>query len=54
MNKNGLEYEAPKAKIYRFEENDRVLTESGIPTMASEFAANMLNQFMGGINTTKE
>lgn len=52
MNKNGLQYEPPKTRIYRFDDNDRILTESGNPT--AEYAANALNQFMGGTNTTIE
>ena len=48
-------YEPPKATIYRFDENDRILTasgESGTPT--PNYAANALNQLMGGTNTTIE
>lgn len=60
MNRDGFEYQPPKAKIYRFESNDRVLTESGIPEPTptpdpiADFAANSLNKFFGGTNTTKE
>lgn len=42
-------YEPPKATIYRFDENDRILTASG-----GDYAANALNQLMGGTNTTIE
>ena len=52
MNRDGLVYEPPKAKIFRFDDNDRILTESGIPN--SDFAANALNIYFGGTNTTKE
>ena len=48
-------YEPPKATIYRFDENDRILSasgESGTPT--PNYAANALNEFMGGTNTTIE
>ena len=49
-------YEPPKATIYRFDENDRILTASGgeqePPT--PNYAANALNQLMGGTNTTIE
>ena len=49
-------YEPPKATIYRFDENDRILTASGgepePPT--PNYAANALNEFMGGTNTTIE
>lgn len=50
-------YEPPKATIYRFDENDRILTTSGgvTPTPNSpNYAANALNQLMGGTNTTIE
>ena len=56
MTKNGMVYEAPKAKVYRFDENDQVLTASGdvSPTPTPNYAANALNKFMGGTNTTIE
>ena len=58
MNKNGKVYEPPKAKIYRFDDNDQILTESGrvdpAPDPTAEYAANALNKFMGGTNTTIE
>lgn len=57
MTKNSMAYEAPKAKVYRFEENDRILTASGnttTPEPVPDFAANALNKAMGGINTTIE
>ena len=60
MNKNGKVYEPPKAKIYRFDDNDQILTASGTtgPTTPPEpipnYAANALNEFMGGTNTTIE
>lgn len=54
MNKDGLCYEPPKTKIYRFDDNDRILTESGNPEPTPEYAANVLNDFMGGTNTTIE
>ena len=41
--------EPPKATIYRFDENDRILTASG-----ANYAANALNQLFGGTNTTIE
>ena len=56
MDKNGRIYEPPKAKIYRFDDNDQILTASGgggtNPT--AEYAANALNAFMDGTNTTIE
>lgn len=60
MTKNGMAYEAPKAKVYRFDENDQILTASGdvspsVPsTPTPNYAANALNEFMGGTNTTLE
>ena len=42
-------YEPPKATIYRFDENDRILTDSGA---TPNYAANALNEFLGGTNTT--
>lgn len=54
MNKYGIEYEPPKTKIFRFDNNDRILTESGETETLSNYAANALNIFMGGQNTTIE
>ena len=54
MNKNERAYEPPKAKIYRFDDNEQILTESGAPAPTAEYAANALNKFMGGTNTTIE
>ena len=54
MTKNSMAYEAPKAKVYRFDENDQILTASGETTMVPEYAANALNQLLGGTNTTIE
>ena len=61
MNKNERAYEPPKAKIYRFDDNDRILTDSNVPggggsatEPTAEYAANALNKFFGGTNTTIE
>ena len=57
MSKNGKVYEPPKAKIYRFDDNDQILTASGGGGTAEpvpEYAANALNQLFGGTNTTIE
>ena len=54
MKREQLAYEPPKTRIYRFDDNDRILTESGIVEPIAEYAANALNQFMGGTNTTIE
>ena len=49
-------YEPPKATIYRFDENDRILTASGGEpgTPTPNYAANALNALFGGTNTTIE
>lgn len=52
MKKNEKYYEPPKMKIYRFDENDLILTASGKPT--PNYAANALNELMGGTNVTIE
>lgn len=59
MKKNEKVYEPPKTKIYRFGDNDKILTESGMtpdptPDPIAEYAANALNESFGGINTTIE
>ncbi|MGN0465779.1 MAG: hypothetical protein ACI4F9_05430 [Lachnospiraceae bacterium] len=58
MSENKRAYEPPKAKVYRFDDNDQILTESGgvnepLPP-TPEYAANALNELMGGTNTTIE
>ena len=47
-------YEPPKAKVYRFDSNDRILTDSGITDPAGAYAAYAMNSFFGGTNTTIE
>lgn len=55
MMKNKREYEPPKAVIYRFDDNDRILTASGTPQQETkDYAAYALNRYMGGNNTTIE
>ena len=54
MNREQLAYEPPKTKIYRVDDNDRILTESGIVEPIAEYAAAALNELMGGTNTTIE
>lgn len=61
MDKKGRIYEPPRAKIYRFDDNDRILTDSNVPGVGgsataptAEYAANALNQLFGGTNTTIE
>lgn len=60
MNKKKNVYEPPKMKAYQFDE-ETVLTASsgggisGDPTNpTADYAANALNQYMGGTNTTLE
>lgn len=53
MKREQLAYDQPKTRIYRFDDNDRILTESGIVESA-EYAANALNEYLGGTNTTIE
>lgn len=50
MDGKGKEYEPPEVKIYRFDDNDLILTASGEP----DYAANALNALFGGTNTTIE
>ena len=56
MNKAKKTYEPPRTKIDQFDDNDQILTASGdvIPTPTPNYAANALNEFMGGTNTTIE
>lgn len=58
MDNNGRAYEPPKAKIYRFDDTDQILTASGSPTPTpdptADYAARALNELMGGTNTTIE
>lgn len=55
MNKNEKVYEPPKMKIYRFDDNDRILTASGdTPAPTANYAAKALNDLFGGTNTTIE
>ena len=58
MNKAKKPYEPPRLKIYQFDDNDQILTASGdvtpIPDPTPNYAANALNEFMGGTNTTIE
>ena len=54
MNKNGLDYQPPKAKIYRFDDSDRILTDSGVNEVLADNAANSLNEFLDVTTTTVE
>lgn len=56
MNKNEKVYEPPKMKIYRFDDNDQILTDSSgvTPAPTANYAAKALNELFGGTNTTIE
>lgn len=57
MSEQTKQYEAPSMRVYRFSDQDQILTASGaVPptTPTANYAANALNQMMGGINTTIE
>ena len=56
MNKAKKPYEPPRLKIYQFDDNDQILKASGdvTTTPTPNYAANALNEFMGGTNTTIE
>ena len=61
MSQNKRAYEPPKAKAYRFDESEQILTMSGgggstdnTPDPTADFAANALNNLMVGVNTTIE
>lgn len=54
MNRNGQEYEPPKMRVYRFDDNDLLLTASGETQRTPDYAANTLNELLVGTNTTIE
>ena len=54
MNRNGQEYEPPKMRVYRFDDNDLLLTASGELSLTPNYAANALNELLVGTNTTIE
>lgn len=54
MDKNRRAYEPPRMKIYQFDDNDQILTASGSIDPNPNYAANALNEFMKGTNTTIE
>ena len=59
MKKDIKKYEPPSMKVYRFTDQDKVLTASGEAGPPPEpdipdYAANALNQLFGGTNTTIE
>ena len=60
MEEKEKKYEPPMMQVFRFDDTEKILTASGGPnpptpdTPVSEYAANALNQLMGGTNTTIE
>lgn len=51
-------YEPPTVTVYQFDDSDLILTASSTVDdpagQLPEYAANALNQYLGGINTTVE
>ena len=64
MDKKEKKYEPPMMQVFRFDNTEKILTSSGVagpgagttptPDPTAEYAANALNDFMGGTNTTIE
>ena len=58
MEEKEKKYEPPMMQVFRFDDTEKILTASSgditPPTPVSEYAANALNEFMGGTNTTIE
>lgn len=58
MEEKEKKYEPPMMQVFRFDDTEKILTESGVtpPALTStpDYAANALNEFMGGTNTTIE
>ena len=61
MEEKEKKYEPPMMKVFRFDDTEKILTASGdvvpsepTPTPTPNYAANALNEFMGGTNTTIE
>lgn len=56
MKRIGGAYEPPKMKIYQFDDNDLLLTDSGTttPPVKADYAADALNQLFNGTTTTIE
>ena len=58
MEGNGKEYEAPSVRVFRFDDNDLILTASGESTTPTDppadYASNALNTLFVGTNTTYE
>ena len=58
MEEKEKKYEPPMMQVFRFDDTEKILTASGgggyPPEPTPNFAANALNEFMGGTNTTIE
>ena len=59
MEEKEKKYEPPMMQVFRFDDTEKILTASGDvipsePTPTPNYAANALNQLMGGTNTTIE
>ena len=59
MEEKEKKYEPPMMQVFRFDDTEKILTESGVTppapdTPVSEYAANALNQLFDGTNTTIE
>lgn len=59
MEEKKKKYEPPMMQVFRFDDTEKILTESGgtnppASTPTPDYAANALNQLMGGTNTTIE
>ena len=60
MEEKEKKYEPPMMQVFRFDDTEKILTLSGevgpsqTPDPISEYAANALNKFMEGTNTTIE
>ena len=57
MEEKEKKYEPPMMQVFRFDDTEKILTASGggyPPEPTPNFAANALNEFFGGTNTTIE
>ena len=61
MEKKEKKYEPPMMQVFRFDDTEKILTASGGASeppqpgvIPNDYAANALNAFMGGTNTTYE
>ena len=58
MEEKEKKYEPPMMQVFRFDDTEKILTDSGIPstpaTPVGDYAANALNELFGGTNTTIE